>query len=77
MSHNIKPRAKIFRSDSVKSFDQILVCTEDAEDKALRTKFREEAADGGLLCRVYSSEWIMRSVLRQQIEGDKGIAILS
>jgi len=77
ISHTIKPRAKILRSDYLKSVDQILVCTDGPEDKALRTKFREEVAKGGFSSGVYSSEWIMRSVLRQQIESDKGNAIVS
>ena len=53
------------------------MCTKANEDKALRAKFREEVNDGGLTPAIYLSEWIMTSVLRQEIAGDEGIAILS
>ena len=75
--HTIKGRAKVLRSDYLKTVDQILVCTNTNEDKALRAKFREEAKEGGLTSAIYSSEWIMTSVLRQEIADDERIAILS
>jgi hypothetical protein len=53
------------------------VCTNTDEDKALRVKFREEVREGGLNSAIYLSEWIMTSVLRQEIADDERIAILS
>jgi len=53
------------------------VCTKTNEDRALRAKFREEANEGGRTSAIYLSEWIMTSVLRQEITDDGGVAILS
>ena len=77
VQHTIKGRAKVIRSDYLKMVDQILVCTNTNEDKALRAKFREEVKEGGLTSAIYLSEWIMTSVLRQEIADDERIAILS
>jgi BRCT domain, a BRCA1 C-terminus domain len=77
VSNTIKGRAKILRSDFLKTVDQVLVCTNTSEDKMLRGKFREEVSEGGLSSGIYMSEWIMRSVLRQEIEDSEENAILS
>src|SRR5208282_3753609 len=45
VSNTIKGRAKVLRSDYLKTVDQILVCTNANEDKALRAKFREEVSE--------------------------------
>lgn len=81
VSNAIKGRAKVLRTDYLKTVEnQVLVCTPTSDDKALREKFREEVREAGLEARLYSSEWIMISVLRQEIEDGsnwKDIAILS
>jgi len=77
VSNTIKARAKILRSDYLKTVDQILICTSNKEDSALRGKFAEEVRQGELSSGIYSSEWIMISVLRQEIANDEAIAILS
>lgn len=77
VSNTIKGRAKVLRSDYLKPGNQILVCTNTNEDKSLRAKFREEVTEAGLASAIYLSEWIMTSVLRQEIADDDGIAILS
>jgi hypothetical protein len=64
------------RSDYLKTVDQILICTESGEDKALRAKFREEAVEGEFEWKIYTSDWIMACVLRQEVRHDEGIAIL-
>jgi hypothetical protein len=75
VSNTIKSRAKILRSDYLKTVDQILVCMDTADDKILREKFKDEVLEGGLTWRMVPSEWIMVSVLRQEIADDYGIVI--
>lgn len=71
VSNTIKPRAKLLRSDYLKTLEnQVLICTKDTNDKQLRTKFKAEVEGEGLNCFIYSSEWIMRCVLRQEIVDD-------
>jgi hypothetical protein len=81
VTNAIKGRAKVLRTDCLKTAEnQILVCTPSADDKALRDKFREEVKETGLEAGLYSSEWIMISVLRQEIKDGSNwsdIAILS
>lgn len=75
VSSTIKGRAKILRSDYLKTVDQILVCTPTADDKMLREKFKEESIEGGLTWGIVSSEWIMVSVLRQEIMVDDEVVV--
>jgi len=76
VSHTTKPRVKILRSDYLKSVEnRVLVCTKDTDDKQLRAKFKEEVEAEGLKCQIYSSEWIMKCVMRQEIVEDNEFAI--
>jgi hypothetical protein len=75
VSNTIKGRAKILRSDCLKTVEQILVCMDAADDKLLREKFSEEVIEGGLTWGMVSSEWIMVSVLRQEIVDVDKVAI--
>ena len=77
VSNMIKPRARILRSDYLKPVDQVLICTTQEEDKALRMKFREEAKEVGYKWKIYVSDWIMGSVLRQEVADDEGAEILN
>lgn len=78
ISHTIKGRAKILRLDYLRSVgNRVLICTPTSEDKVLRDKFREELKDAGLQGEVYSIEWIMMSVLRQEVQKGTGEAILT
>jgi hypothetical protein len=75
VSNAIKGRAKVLRSDYLRTVDQILVCTDSIEDAALRGKFEEEVREGGMPWGMYTSEWIMRSVLKQEIANDAGLSL--
>jgi hypothetical protein len=78
VSHTIKGRARVLRSDYLKSVEnQVLVCTDMDEDKTLRAKFKEEIADGELHGTLYFSEWIMKSVLKQEVADGIEVAISS
>jgi hypothetical protein len=78
ISNTIKGRAKILRLDYLRSVgNRVLICTATSEDKVLRDKFREELKDAGLRGEVYSIEWIMMSVLRQEVEKGNKEAILT
>jgi hypothetical protein len=75
VSNTIKGRAKILRSDYLRTVDQILVCSDLSDDAALRGKFEEEVREGGVQWGMYTSEWIMRSVLKQEIAKDAGLSL--
>ena len=78
VSHTIKGRARVLRSDYLKSVEnQVLVCTDSNEDKTLRGKFKEEIAEGELKGALYSSEWIMKSVLKQEVADGREVTISS
>jgi hypothetical protein len=78
VSNSIKGRAKVLRTDYLKTAEkQVLVCRASSDDKVLRDKFREEVKEGGLNWGLYTSEWIMISVLRQEIEKGDENAILT
>ena len=77
VSNTIKARAKVLRTDYLRTVDQILICSASTEDRGLRSKFRDEVTEGGLTSGIYSSEWIMRSVLRQKIAEEKDVVISS
>jgi len=71
ISHKLIARAKILRRDALKIVDNhVLVCTESGEDKTVRDKFREEVKETEFKWGIYLSDWIMTSVLRQQIIED-------
>jgi len=73
--NTIKPRAKVLRSDYVREVDQVLISTDNDDDNSLRTKFCEEVVAIGLQSQIYTSEWIMRSVLRQDIAKDSAFVV--
>jgi len=75
VSNTIKGRAKILRSDYLRTVHQILVYSSSADDAWLRGKFVEEAREGNLPWGVYTSDWIMRSVLKQEIATDAGLSL--
>lgn len=75
VSNAIKGRAKVLRSDYLRTVDQILVCTDSTEDAALRGKFEEEVREGGMPWAMYTSEWIMKSVLKQEIANGAGLSL--
>ena len=76
VSHTIKARAKVLRSDYLKTAEnQILISSSAKDDKFLQGKFMEEVEEGELKGAIYSSEWIMRSVLRQEIADDEDICL--
>jgi hypothetical protein len=78
VSYTIKGRARVLRSDYLKSVEnQVLVCTDSNEDKILRGKFKEEIAEGELKGALYSSEWIMNSVLKQEVANGREVTISS
>jgi hypothetical protein len=74
VSSAIKGRAKIIRPEYLRTVDQILVCAD--KEKTLQEKFQDEVNERGLTSEMYSTEWITRSVLRQEIVDDDGIALL-
>jgi hypothetical protein len=76
--HTIKGRARVLRTDYLKSVEnQVLVCTAENEDRTLIGKFKEEIAEGELKGALYTSEWIMKSVLRQEVASGKEFTITS
>jgi hypothetical protein len=76
VSHNLKQRGKILRSDHLKPAEnKVLICTREKDDKDLRAKFKEETMAEGYSCLIFSSEWIMRCVLRQEIREDNEFAL--
>jgi hypothetical protein len=76
VAHTIKGRAKVLRSDYLKTIEnQILISSALREDKVLQGKFVDEIKEGGLKGGIYSSEWIMRSVLRQEIVDDDDVCL--
>ena len=76
MSHTIKGRAKVLRADFLKTAEnQILISSPLEDDKVLQGKFMDEINEGGLKGGMYSSEWIMRSVLRQEIVQDEDVRL--
>ena len=77
VQHTIKPRAKVLRPDYVRTVDQVLISSDNDEDKSLRTKFRQEVDETALTSCVFTSEWIMRSVLRQEIVTDNEFEVFS
>ena len=70
ISHSISQRAKILRADYLRTVDQFLIVTPHEEDRSLRKRFRDEVVEGGLVSGMFTSEWIMVSVLRQEIVSD-------
>ena len=76
VSHTIKGRAKVLRADFLKTAEnQILISSPLEDDKVLQGKFMDEINEGGLKGGMYSSEWIMRSVLRQEIVQDEDVRL--
>ena len=66
----------MLRSDYLKTIEnQILISSALREDKVLQGKFVDEINEGGLKGGIYSSEWIMRSVLRQEIVDDEDVCL--
>jgi hypothetical protein len=72
VSNTIGVRAKVLRSDYLKSVEnQVLIGVGSKDEKMLRDKFRQEVTEGGLVGGLFTSEWVMISVLRQEIsKGD-------
>ena len=76
VSHNINARAKILRSDYLKAVEnQVLICTKEGNDKQLRGKFKSEVEAEGRDCRIFTSDWIMSCVLRQELVEDGNFVI--
>ena len=75
VSNTIKGRAKILRSDYLRTVHQILVCSSSTDDAWLRGKFMKEVQEVDLPWKMYSSDWIMKSVLQQEIATDAGLSL--
>lgn len=64
------------RSDYLKTLEnQILISSPLKDDKGLQGKFMEEVREAGLRGGIYASEWIVRSVLRQEIVDDEDVIL--
>jgi hypothetical protein len=75
VSNSIKGRAKILRTDCLRTVHQILICSGSTDDAGLRGKFMEEAQEADFQWGMYISDWIPRSVLRQEIATDTSLSL--